>query len=147
MLDMIGVLERDNMRLRGMLCVKRERVDNIRRHMSYTQEKLRHIHVTMPTTTYFGMTPAAIKEMIERRVTEALEAYEANKNHGPTMESGDGHEDDNRDDNGNGNGDRGENGNRNVLGGGNGNGNPNMNVGGLMPVACTYEVDDRGVLS
>ncbi|GKB22001.1 hypothetical protein Tco_0855924 [Tanacetum coccineum] len=45
MLDRIGVLERDNMRMRGMLCVKRERVDNLRRHMSYTQEELRQMHV------------------------------------------------------------------------------------------------------
>nr|GEV35569.1 hypothetical protein [Tanacetum cinerariifolium] len=37
MLDRIGVLERDNMRLRGMLCVERERVDSMRCHMSYTQ--------------------------------------------------------------------------------------------------------------
>ncbi|GKF10018.1 hypothetical protein Tco_0044242, partial [Tanacetum coccineum] len=71
------------------------------------------------------MTPAAIEEMIERRVAEALEAYEANKNHGPTMESRDEREDDNGDVNGNGNGD----------------GNPDRNVGGLMPVAheCTYQ--------
>nr|GEV37951.1 hypothetical protein [Tanacetum cinerariifolium] len=46
MLDRIGVLERDNMRLRGMLCVKRDRVDSLRRHMSYTQEELRHIRVS-----------------------------------------------------------------------------------------------------
>ncbi|GKG62057.1 hypothetical protein Tco_0623774, partial [Tanacetum coccineum] len=59
----------------------------------------------MPTATRTGMTPAAIEEMIERRVAEALEAYEANRNRGPTMESGDEREDDNGDDNGNGNGD------------------------------------------
>ncbi|GJY72180.1 hypothetical protein Tco_0475883, partial [Tanacetum coccineum] len=115
MLDRIRVLERDNMRLREML--------------------------TMPTTTRSRMTPAAIEEMIERRVVEALEAYEANRNRRPTMESGDEHKDDNGDDNGNGNGNGGGNGNGNGLGGGNGNGNPNMNVGGLMPVACecTYQ--------
>ncbi|GKD31622.1 hypothetical protein Tco_1242400 [Tanacetum coccineum] len=33
MLDRIGVLERDNMRLRGMLCVERERVDSLRHHI------------------------------------------------------------------------------------------------------------------
>ncbi|GJT49114.1 hypothetical protein Tco_0975271 [Tanacetum coccineum] len=66
---------------------------------------------TMPTATRTGMTPSVIEEMIERRVAEALEAYEANKNRRPTMESGDECED--------GNGD-----------GGNGNGNPDMNVGG-----------------
>ncbi|GKF69649.1 hypothetical protein Tco_0202706, partial [Tanacetum coccineum] len=71
------------------------------------------------------MTLATIEEMIERRMAEALEAYEANKNHGPTMESQDEREDDNGDVNGNGNGD----------------GNHDRNVGGLMPVAyeCTYQ--------
>ncbi|GKF22309.1 hypothetical protein Tco_0074631, partial [Tanacetum coccineum] len=36
-------LERDNMKLRGMLCVERQRIDSLRRHMSYTQEELRQI--------------------------------------------------------------------------------------------------------
>ncbi|GJZ55401.1 hypothetical protein Tco_0610594 [Tanacetum coccineum] len=84
----------------------------------------------MPTATRTRMTHAAIKEIIERRMAEALEAYEANRNRGPIMESGDECEDNNRDGNGTGNGD-----------GGNGNRNPDMNVGGLMPVAreCTYQ--------
>ncbi|GJR68698.1 hypothetical protein Tco_0014763 [Tanacetum coccineum] len=43
MLGRIRVLERDNIRLRGMLCVERERVDSLRCHMSYTREKLRQI--------------------------------------------------------------------------------------------------------
>ncbi|GJT61461.1 hypothetical protein Tco_1004994 [Tanacetum coccineum] len=46
MVDRIGVLERDNMRLRGMLRVKRERVNSPRHHMSYTQEELRQIRVS-----------------------------------------------------------------------------------------------------
>ncbi|GJR89932.1 hypothetical protein Tco_0213943 [Tanacetum coccineum] len=46
MLDRIRVLERDNMRLQGMLCVERERVDNVHPHMSYTQEELRQIRVS-----------------------------------------------------------------------------------------------------
>ncbi|GJW37441.1 reverse transcriptase domain-containing protein [Tanacetum coccineum] len=100
------------------------------------------------------MTPATIEEIIEQRMMKALEAYKANRNHGPTMESRDEHKDDNGDDNGNGNGDGGGNGNGNGLGGGNGNGNPNRIVGRLMPIArectyqdflkCTYEVNDRG---
>nr|GEU50281.1 hypothetical protein [Tanacetum cinerariifolium] len=44
--DRIGVLERENMRLRGMVCVEREQVDILRRHMSYTQEELRQIRVS-----------------------------------------------------------------------------------------------------
>ncbi|GJY27601.1 hypothetical protein Tco_0403368, partial [Tanacetum coccineum] len=90
MFDRIMMLERDNMRLRGML--------------------------TMPTATRTGMTPFVIEEMIERRGAEALEAYEANRNRRPTMESVNECEDGNED-------------------GGNGNGNPDMNVEGLMPVA------------
>nr|GEX96963.1 hypothetical protein [Tanacetum cinerariifolium]GEX98855.1 hypothetical protein [Tanacetum cinerariifolium] len=71
---------------------------------------------TMPTATRTRMTPAAIKEMIKQRVVEALEAYEANRNRQPMMESGYEREDDDRDGIGNGNGD-----------GGNGNRNPAMN--------------------
>ncbi|GKC69382.1 putative reverse transcriptase domain-containing protein [Tanacetum coccineum] len=76
--------------------------------------------------------------MIERRVAEALEAY---RNRKPTRENGDGQENDNGDDNRNGNGDGGRTGNGNGLGGGNGAGNPNVNVGGVAPVAheCTYQ--------
>nr|GEY26590.1 hypothetical protein [Tanacetum cinerariifolium] len=85
---------------------------------------------TMPTTTRSGMTHDAIEEMIERRVMEALEAYEANKNRRPTIESVEEHEDDNGDDNGNDNGDEG-----------NRNGNPNMIVRGVVLVTreCTYQ--------
>ncbi|GJY64087.1 hypothetical protein Tco_0465547 [Tanacetum coccineum] len=36
----IGTLERDNMRLRGMLGVERQRVDRLRRSMSYAQRDL-----------------------------------------------------------------------------------------------------------
>ncbi|GKD90559.1 hypothetical protein Tco_1366066 [Tanacetum coccineum] len=57
-------------------------------------------------------------------MVEALEAYEANINLGPTMESGDEREDDNGDSNGNGNED-----------GGNGDGNLNVNVRGVVLVA------------
>ncbi|GJU86425.1 putative reverse transcriptase domain-containing protein [Tanacetum coccineum] len=102
MLDMIGVLERDNMKLGGM-------------------------------------TPVAIKEIIERRVVEALEAYEVNRNRRPTMESRDAHEDDNGDGNGNGNKDGGGNGNGNRLGGGDGNGNPNVNAGGVVGLTRWFE--------
>nr|GEY52744.1 hypothetical protein [Tanacetum cinerariifolium] len=65
------------------------------------------------TNTRFEMTPATIKEMINRRVAEALEAYEINKNLGLKNENGNGNSN-----GGNGNGNRG-NGNGQ---GGNGNG-------------------------
>ncbi|GJS23397.1 reverse transcriptase domain-containing protein [Tanacetum coccineum] len=60
----------------------------------------------MPTATRTRMTLAAIEEMIERCVDEALEAY---RNREPTRENGDGHGDDNGNDNGNCNRDKGEN--------------------------------------
>ncbi|GJS11467.1 reverse transcriptase domain-containing protein [Tanacetum coccineum] len=73
-----------------------------------------------------GMTPAAIEEMINRRVIEALETRKANRN----IRLGNGN-----DEGGNGNG----NGNRN--GGGNGNGNHNENDRDARPVVqeCTYQ--------
>nr|GEW70115.1 putative reverse transcriptase domain-containing protein [Tanacetum cinerariifolium] len=43
MLARIGVLERDNMRFQGLLCVERDRIDSLQRHMSYTQGELRRI--------------------------------------------------------------------------------------------------------
>ncbi|GJZ65676.1 putative reverse transcriptase domain-containing protein [Tanacetum coccineum] len=107
MLARIGVLERDNMRLQG---------------------------ITMPTSTRVGITLVVIEEMNKRRVAEALETYEANKNHEPIMESVDEHRDNNGDDhvNGNGGGNGNGNGKRNGLGGGNGDRNPNLNTGGVM---------------
>ncbi|GJY33617.1 hypothetical protein Tco_0716907 [Tanacetum coccineum] len=35
----------DNMRLRGMLCIERDRIDSVRRHMGYVQEELRQIRL------------------------------------------------------------------------------------------------------
>ncbi|GKD60056.1 hypothetical protein Tco_1297565 [Tanacetum coccineum] len=43
MCERIRILGRDNMRLREMLCIKREQIDSLRRHMAYTQEELRQI--------------------------------------------------------------------------------------------------------
>ncbi|GJU44913.1 putative reverse transcriptase domain-containing protein [Tanacetum coccineum] len=78
------------------------------------------------TNTRSGMTPAAIEEMINRRVAEALETREANRN----IRLGNGN-----DEGGNGNG------NGNGNGGGNGNGNHNENDRDARPVVreCTYQ--------
>ncbi|GJZ01160.1 hypothetical protein Tco_0519121, partial [Tanacetum coccineum] len=120
MLDRIRVLKRDNM------CVKRERVDGLRRHMSYTQDKLRQMRVSR----YYDRAEfRRLDTFAMRRL--ALEAFEANINHGPTIDRGDKHEDDNGDGNGNNNGDVG-----------NRNGNLDMNVGGLMPIAREYTYQD-----
>ncbi|GKC90742.1 hypothetical protein Tco_1151391, partial [Tanacetum coccineum] len=86
----------------------REEFCQIRRDRDDTRRRLRR---TM-TNTRSGMTRAAIEEMINRRMAEALEAREANRN----IKLGNGN-----DEGGNGNG------NGNGNGGGNGNGNHNEN--------------------
>nr|GEW20158.1 hypothetical protein [Tanacetum cinerariifolium] len=106
-----------------------DRVDNLHRYMELSQEefhqickdrddtrrRLRRLESLVErrmTNTHSGMTPAAIKEMNNRRVTEALKTREANRNIGL----------------GNGNdkgGNINDNGNENR--GGNGNGNHNEN--------------------
>nr|GEW05193.1 protein ALP1-like [Tanacetum cinerariifolium] len=69
-----------------------DRVDSLCRHMALSQEEFhqvrrdhddtrRRLRRTM-TNTRSRMTPAAIEEMINRRVTEALETREANMNIG-----------------------------------------------------------------
>nr|GEX31325.1 putative reverse transcriptase domain-containing protein [Tanacetum cinerariifolium] len=115
----------------------------------------RRLRRTM-TNTRSGMTPVAIEEMINRRVTEALEAHEIHMNLG--LENLNGNDND-RNGNGNGNGGNGneQGGNRNGNGGndnghggngnrnrGNGNGqggNRNGNGRGDRHVAreCTYQ--------
>nr|GEU72315.1 putative reverse transcriptase domain-containing protein [Tanacetum cinerariifolium] len=86
------------------------------------------------TNTRSGMTPTAIEEMINRRMTEALEAYEINKNLG--LENLNGNEGNGNEPGGNGNGnggnDNGQGGNGNGNGGnGNGQGG-NRNGDGTM---------------
>nr|GEX26731.1 hypothetical protein [Tanacetum cinerariifolium] len=120
----------ENLKVCDLLCIERDRVDSLRLHMSYSQEEFRHIRDdhddrrrklrrTM-TNTRSGMTLAAIKEMINRRVAEALEAHEINRNLRLENLNGNGND-------GNGNENRnGGNGNHND---GNGNGNGNGNVG------------------
>ncbi|GJR76821.1 putative reverse transcriptase domain-containing protein [Tanacetum coccineum] len=79
------------------------------------------------TNTLSGMTPAAIEEMINRRVAEALETREANRN----IVLGNGN---NKGGNKNGNG--------NGNGGGNGNGNHNENDIDVRHVVREYTYQD-----
>ncbi|GKG52816.1 hypothetical protein Tco_0549928, partial [Tanacetum coccineum] len=79
------------------------------------------------TITRSGMTPKAIEELINRRVEEALAAYEATRAANvleAESQSQNGSDDDNGND-GNGNGGNGNG----------GNGNPNENDRGARPVA------------
>ncbi|GJY67245.1 putative reverse transcriptase domain-containing protein [Tanacetum coccineum] len=85
---------------------------------------------TMPNATHSGMTQDATNELIAKRVEEALKAYDAARNPGTKTEMENGQQDDNVEANVN-----------NGNGKGNGKRNPNVNNGGVVPVAreCTYQ--------
>ncbi|GKC52712.1 ribonuclease H-like domain-containing protein, partial [Tanacetum coccineum] len=94
------------------------------------------------TVTHSGMTPEAIEELINRRMEEALAAYEearaANaleaENQSQNSSDGDNGNGGNGND-GNGNGGNGNGGNRNGGNGNGGNGNPNENGRGDRLIA------------
>nr|GEU99699.1 hypothetical protein [Tanacetum cinerariifolium] len=65
-------LERENLKVRDLLSIKRYRVDSICRHMTLSQEEIPQ----NMTITHSGMTPEAIEELVNRCVEEALAAYE-----------------------------------------------------------------------
>ncbi|GJS07407.1 hypothetical protein Tco_0364203 [Tanacetum coccineum] len=111
MAEMIYSLRLENLKVRAMLDIERNRVSSLR------------LHITM-TNTRSGMTHAAIEEMIDQRVNAALEAHQVNQN----LELGNGNN--NGNDNGNGNGNDNGNGNGNDNGNGNGNDNGNGNGNG-----------------
>ncbi|GKA98032.1 putative reverse transcriptase domain-containing protein [Tanacetum coccineum] len=85
------------------------------------------------TITRSGMTPKAIKELVNRRVEEALAAYEAT-HAANALEAKNQSQNSSNGDNGNGGNGNGENGNG-------GNENPNENNRDARPVAreCTYQ--------
>ncbi|GJX89210.1 putative reverse transcriptase domain-containing protein [Tanacetum coccineum] len=108
------LIPRENLRVRALLCIKRDRVNNLRHHMALSKEDFCQIHRDRDDTQrrLRRMTPAAIEKMINRCVAEALETREANRNIGL----------------GNGNDEGGnDNSDGNGNGGGNGNGNHNEN--------------------
>nr|GEY37424.1 hypothetical protein [Tanacetum cinerariifolium] len=110
MSERIGMLERDNVRLRGILDVERQRVDHLLRS------------ITMLTATRFRMTQDAIIKLVAKRVEEALRAYDAAKNlKTKTRIEDDQHDDHVKADVNNGSGNE------------NGNGNPNVNNEGVVP--------------
>ncbi|GJS09511.1 putative reverse transcriptase domain-containing protein [Tanacetum coccineum] len=124
--ERIDSLRLENLKVRAMLDIERDRVNSLHLHMSLlqeefrqvrrdrndTRERLRRLESTM-TNTRSGMTPATNEEMINQRVDAALEARRINRD----LEL--------------------ENGNDNGRGDGNGNGNGN----GDRPVVheCTYQ--------
>ncbi|GJV32577.1 putative reverse transcriptase domain-containing protein [Tanacetum coccineum] len=127
MAEMIYSLRLENLKVRAMLDIERDRVSSLRLHMSLSQEEFRQIRRdrdnargrlrrTM-TNTRSGMTHTAIEEMINQRVNAALEAHRVNQN----LELRNGNDNGNRNGNANGNGNHGGN---------NGDRNENHNVNG-----------------
>ncbi|GKB21716.1 hypothetical protein Tco_0855639 [Tanacetum coccineum] len=142
----IGSLILEYLKVRAMLSIERDRINSIRWHMALlqeeflqvrrdrddTQRRLRRLELTM-TITRSGMTPKAIEDLVNRRMEEALAAYEATHSTN-ALEAENQSQNGSDGDNGNGENGNGENGNG-------GNGNPNENGRGDRPVAreCTYQ--------
>ncbi|GJT36849.1 reverse transcriptase domain-containing protein [Tanacetum coccineum] len=122
MAEMIYSLRLENLKVHAMLDIKRDRVNNLRLHMSLSQEEFRQIRRDRDDTqgrlrrtmtiTRSGMTPESIEELINRCVEEALAAYEAA--HGATaLETKNQSQNDSDGDSRNGNGRNGNDGNGN----------------------------------
>ncbi|GJR25315.1 hypothetical protein Tco_1101547 [Tanacetum coccineum] len=136
MVERIESLRLENLKVRALLGVERDRVDSLRLHMSRSQEEFRQIRKDcddvrrrsrrLESFVERRMTPEAIKELVNRRVEEALAAYE--ETHAANALEAE------RDENDTGNGNNGGN---------NGYGTENRNVNGRgdRPVAreCTYQ--------
>ncbi|GKA60291.1 hypothetical protein Tco_0759698 [Tanacetum coccineum] len=141
----IESLRLENLKVRAMLDIEKDRVNSLRLHMSLSQEEFRQVHrdhndtrgrlkrlESTMTNTRSGMTPVAIKEMINQRVDAALEARRVNQDLGL----------ENRNDNGGGDGNGNGTGNGNNRGDDdNGNENRNLIGRGDRPGAheCTYQ--------
>ncbi|GJS46490.1 hypothetical protein Tco_0596611 [Tanacetum coccineum] len=126
LLEQVASLERSNARLRGTMMMERARADRFRRRVRFMESELRQIRrlIVEPvnmTITRSGITPEAIEELIDRRVEEALAAYEAIRA-ANALEAESQSQNKSNGDNGNGNG-----GDGNGRNGNGGNGNPNEN--------------------
>ncbi|GJX28336.1 reverse transcriptase domain-containing protein [Tanacetum coccineum] len=94
LLEQVASLEKSNARLRGTMMMERARADTFRRRVIFMESELRQIRrfryydrmrfrrletFANMTITRSGMTPEAIKELVNRRVEEALAAYEVTR--------------------------------------------------------------------
>ncbi|GKA18480.1 hypothetical protein Tco_0698395 [Tanacetum coccineum] len=164
MLERIGELEWDNMRLRDMMDVASQRVARSQRRELRVQREMRQIWrfrfynrmriarleacarrhlgylimiLTMPNTqSGASRTRKGINEKIDRQMAGALGAHNAARNLEPLMRDEGGQEEVNGNE-GNRNGGNGNGGNGNGNGNGGGNG---YNFEGFMPAReCTYQ--------
>ncbi|GJT15105.1 putative reverse transcriptase domain-containing protein [Tanacetum coccineum] len=144
----IGWLRPEYLKVRAMLSIERDRIDSLRWHTALSLRSFvsvrRDIYtgwlwsdvscrLMNMTITRSGMTPEAIEELVNRRVEEALAAYEATRA-ANALEAENQSQNGSDGDNGNSDNGNGENGNG-------GNGNPKDNGRGDRPVAreCTYQ--------
>ncbi|GJT98814.1 putative reverse transcriptase domain-containing protein [Tanacetum coccineum] len=137
LLEQVASLERRNTRFEGTMMIERARVDRLIVEpvdsSSISVNQVPHYGLNNMTITHSGMTPEAIEELVNRRVKEALAAYEATRAANALeaeSQSQNGSDGDNRN-GGNGNG----------RDGNGGNGNPNENNRGARHVVreCTYQ--------
>nr|GEV29025.1 reverse transcriptase domain-containing protein [Tanacetum cinerariifolium] len=134
LLEQVASLERSNARLQGTMMMERERADRVRfSSMMLCMDFRLIVEPVNMIITRSGMTPEAIKELLNRRVKEELAAYEATRAVN-ALEAENQSQNNSDGDNGNGKNRNGENGNG-------GNGNPNENDRGARPIAreCTYQ--------
>ncbi|GJX87413.1 putative reverse transcriptase domain-containing protein [Tanacetum coccineum] len=143
LVERIGSLRLEYLKVRAMLSIERDRVDSLRWHMALSQEEFRQVRRDRDDTrrrlrrtmtiTRSGMTPEAIEELVNRRVEEALAAHEATRA-ANALETE--NQSQNSSDGDNGNDGNGNGGNRNGR-----NENPDENGRGDRPVAreSTYQ--------
>ncbi|GKE52771.1 hypothetical protein Tco_1487927, partial [Tanacetum coccineum] len=144
LLEQVASLERSNARLRGTMMMERARANRLIVEpvdsSSISVNQVPHYRLNNMTITRFGMTPEAIKELVNQRVEEVLAAYEetcaanALEDESQSQNGSDGN-------NGNGGNGNGGDGNGRDGNGHGRNGNPNENNMGARPVAreCTYQ--------
>ncbi|GJW00025.1 putative reverse transcriptase domain-containing protein [Tanacetum coccineum] len=156
MVKRIESLRLENLKVQAFLGVERDRVDSLRLHMSRSQEEFCQIRKDrddvrwrlvigldassssiVNQVPHFGLNEA-IKELVNRRVEEALAAYEATRAANAFEAES---QSQNGSDGDNGNGGNGNGGNGNGGNGNGGNENPNGNDRGARPIAreCTYQ--------
>ncbi|GJY59590.1 hypothetical protein Tco_0459482 [Tanacetum coccineum] len=80
LLEQVASLERSNARLRGTMMMERARANRLIVEpvdsSSISVNQVPHYRLNNMTITRFGMTPEAIKELVNQRVEEVLAAYE-----------------------------------------------------------------------
>nr|GEV09204.1 hypothetical protein [Tanacetum cinerariifolium] len=141
--DRVRCLVQDNLRVRALLCIGRDRVDSLRHHMVLFQEEFHQVRKDSNDTQ---RRLRRLESLVERRLgfrQEVLATYEAtyaaNALEAETQ-SQNGSDNDKGND-GNRNGRNGNGGNRNGGNENGGNGNPNENDRGARPVyqECSYQ--------